>query len=84
MISILDYVFTVVFYMMRWIKLDIICICFEEFMNQLNLLYICICLHKLGRGLIFFVGLSLAQWAVSDFFIFFYILNFSVVFFIHL
>jgi hypothetical protein len=47
------------------------CICFEEFINQLNLLYICIYLylqwdtsyetHKLDRGPIFFAGLSLVQ-----------------------
>jgi hypothetical protein len=45
---------------MRWIKLDITSICFEDFINQLNLFYICIylCLQQnksyetreLGRG----------------------------------
>jgi hypothetical protein len=40
MISILNYVFTIMLYMMRCIKQDLICICFEEFLNQLNLLYI--------------------------------------------
>jgi hypothetical protein len=74
-------------------KLDTTCICFEEFIFQLNLLYIYICLylqgnksyemHKLSRGPMFFAGLSLAQWAVSEFLIFFYVLNFSVVFFIY-
>jgi hypothetical protein len=39
MISILNYIFTVVFYPVRWTKLDYTCICFEEFLNQLNLLY---------------------------------------------
>jgi hypothetical protein len=42
MISILNSVFTLVFYTTRYTKLDIDCICFEEFINQLNLLYICI------------------------------------------
>jgi hypothetical protein len=39
MISILNYVFTVVFYPMRCTKLDHTCIYFKEFLNQLNLLY---------------------------------------------
>jgi hypothetical protein len=64
MISILNYIFTNMSYVMRWIKLDIICIYFEEFINQLNLLYIYICLylqqvmsyetHQLGREPFFF------------------------------
>jgi hypothetical protein len=45
MISILNSVFTVVFYMMRWTKQDHIYICYEEILNQLNLLYIYICLY---------------------------------------
>jgi hypothetical protein len=45
MISILNSIFTVVFYTMRWTKLDLTCIYFEEFLNQLNLLYICIYLY---------------------------------------
>jgi hypothetical protein len=45
MISILNSIFTVVLYTMRRTKLDLTCICFEEFLNQLNLLYICICLY---------------------------------------
>jgi hypothetical protein len=45
MISILNYVFTVVFYATRWTKQDHICICFKEILNQLNLLYIYICLY---------------------------------------
>jgi hypothetical protein len=71
MIFILNFVFTVVFYITRCTKLDIACICFDEFTNQLNLLYIYICLylqqdksyelHELGRGPIFFVRPSLAQ-----------------------
>jgi hypothetical protein len=40
-ISTLNSVFTVVFYMTIWTKLDFGCICFENFINQLNLLYIC-------------------------------------------
>jgi hypothetical protein len=66
MISIFNSVFTVVFYMTRWTKLDTTCICFEEFINQHNLLYICICLylqwdtsyetHKLGRWSIFLLN----------------------------
>jgi hypothetical protein len=39
MISILNPIFTIVFYPTRWIKLDHTCICFKEFLNQLNLLY---------------------------------------------
>jgi hypothetical protein len=42
---ILNYVFTVVFYVMRWIKEDPTCIYFKEFLNQLNLIYIYICLY---------------------------------------
>jgi hypothetical protein len=67
--------------------------CFEEFVNQLNLYYICICLylqqdmsyvtHELDRR-ISFTGSSLAQWVVSENFIFFYVFNFSVVFFMSL
>jgi hypothetical protein len=39
MISILNFVFTIVFSTTRWTKLDLTCICFEEFLNQPNLLY---------------------------------------------
>jgi hypothetical protein len=39
MISILNSVFTFVFYMMRGIKLDHTYIYFRELLNQLNLLY---------------------------------------------
>jgi hypothetical protein len=70
MISILISVFTVVVYATRWTKLDIFCICFEEFIDQLNLLYICIYLylqqnksymmHELNCEPIFFVRPSLA------------------------
>jgi hypothetical protein len=66
MISILNFIFIIVFYVTRWIKLDLVCICFEEFINQLYLLYIYICLylqqdknygmHELGRGTIFLSG----------------------------
>jgi hypothetical protein len=45
MIFILNFVFTIVFYAMRWIKLDLNYLCFKEFLNQLNLLYIYICLY---------------------------------------
>jgi hypothetical protein len=45
MISILNSIFIHVFYAMRWTKLDIACICFNEFINQLNLLYIYIYLY---------------------------------------
>jgi hypothetical protein len=45
MIFILNSVFKVVFYATRWTKHDHICICFEEILNQLNFLYICICLY---------------------------------------
>jgi hypothetical protein len=45
MIYILNYVFIVVFYTTRCTKHDHICICFKEILNQLNLLYICICLY---------------------------------------
>jgi hypothetical protein len=45
MISILNYIFIVVFYTTRWTKQDHICICFKEILNQLNLLYICIRLY---------------------------------------
>jgi hypothetical protein len=39
MIFILNYVFTILFYAMRWTKLYHTCICFEQFLNQLILLY---------------------------------------------
>jgi hypothetical protein len=42
---ILNSIFTVVFYMMRWTKQDLTCIYFKEILNQLNLLCICICLY---------------------------------------
>jgi hypothetical protein len=45
MISILNSIFTIVFYVMRLTKQDLLCIFFEEFLNQLNLLYIWICLY---------------------------------------
>jgi hypothetical protein len=40
MIFILISVFIIVIYVTRWTKLNIACICFEEFISQLNLLYI--------------------------------------------
>jgi hypothetical protein len=68
MMSILNSVFTVVFYVMRWTKLDLDCIYFKEFLNQLNLFYIYICLylqhdksyetHELTYGPIFFTEFS--------------------------
>jgi hypothetical protein len=39
MMPISNSVFIVVFYPMRWTKLDHTCIYFEEFLNQFNLLY---------------------------------------------
>jgi hypothetical protein len=70
MISILNSVFTIMFYVVRWTKLDTAYICFEEFVNQLNLLYIYICLYlqhdksyetyELSHGLIFFARSSVA------------------------
>jgi hypothetical protein len=94
MILILNFVYTVVFYAMRWIKLYPACICFELFVNQFNLSYICIYLylqqhnsyvtHELGRGSFFFAVSSLAQWAASDFLKNFYVFNFGVVFFMHI
>jgi hypothetical protein len=45
MISILNFVFTIVFYVMRRTKKDFACTYFEEFLNQLNLLYIYIYLY---------------------------------------
>jgi hypothetical protein len=45
MIFILNFVFTIMFYVMRWIKLYLNCICLKNFLNQLNLLYINICLY---------------------------------------
>jgi hypothetical protein len=45
MISISNFIFIVVFYATRWAKQDHICICFEEILNQPNLLNICIYLY---------------------------------------
>jgi hypothetical protein len=45
MMSILNSIFTIAFYVMRWAKLDLTYICFEEFLNQFNLPYICIYLY---------------------------------------
>jgi hypothetical protein len=45
MISILNSVFTVVFYVMRKTKLDLTYICCKEFLNRLNLLHIYIYLY---------------------------------------
>jgi hypothetical protein len=45
MIFMLNSVFTIVFYVMRWIKQDHTCIYFKEFLNQLILLYIYIYLY---------------------------------------
>jgi hypothetical protein len=36
MISIFNSIFTIVLYTTRWTKLDLTCICFEEFLNQHN------------------------------------------------
>jgi hypothetical protein len=40
MIFILNSVFTIVLYVMRWTKQDLICIYFKEFLNQFYLFYI--------------------------------------------
>jgi hypothetical protein len=40
MVSILNSVFTIVLYVTRWTKQDLIYIFFEEFSNELNLLHI--------------------------------------------
>jgi hypothetical protein len=45
MISILNSIFSVVLYAIRSTNLYLTCICFKEFLNQLNLVYICICLY---------------------------------------
>jgi hypothetical protein len=45
MISILNFIYIIVFYVTRWTKQDLTLICFEEFLNQLNLIYIGICLY---------------------------------------
>jgi hypothetical protein len=42
---ILNFVFTIVFFSRRWTKQDHTFICFKEFLNQLNLFYIYICLY---------------------------------------
>jgi hypothetical protein len=39
-ISILNFIFTVMIYAVKWLKLDLTYICLEEFLNQLNLLYV--------------------------------------------
>jgi hypothetical protein len=49
MISIINFIFTIIFYKTRWIKQDITCIYFKEFLNYLNLLYIYICLYLQQR-----------------------------------
>jgi hypothetical protein len=87
-ISILNSIFTVVVYVTRWTKLDIDCICFEEFINQLNFLYICLYLylqqnksyetHELDHGPKIFITLSLVQWPENEHYISFYIFNFGV------
>jgi hypothetical protein len=70
MISILNSIFTGVFYVTRRTKLDSTCICFKEFINQLNLLYICmfifatrqeLCDAQVGPWTMFFARPSLAQ-----------------------
>jgi hypothetical protein len=68
------------------------CISFEEFINHLNLFYICIWLylhhdniygtHELECGLIFFGRAKFST--VSKIFVFFYVFNFGVVLFMHI
>jgi hypothetical protein len=45
MISILNSVFNIVFYIIRWTKQYLTYIYFEDFLNQLNLFYIYIYLY---------------------------------------
>jgi hypothetical protein len=45
MISILNPVSAIVLYAMKWTKQDFTYICFKEFLNQLNLIYIYLCLY---------------------------------------
>jgi hypothetical protein len=42
---ILNFIFTIMFYTTRLTKQDLRYICFEEFLNQLNLIYFCIYLE---------------------------------------
>jgi hypothetical protein len=60
-ISILNFIFTVVFYTTRWTKLDTVCICFEKFINQFNL-------FKYLHIFIFSIRMRCMSWAVHQFF----------------
>jgi hypothetical protein len=64
MISILSFIFIVVFYATRWVKFDPVCIWFIEFINQLNLIYICICLY-----LSYTIVMERMKWIVDQFFL---------------
>jgi hypothetical protein len=43
--EVLNFVFTIVLYMTRLTKQNLNNIYFEEFLNQFNLIYFCICLY---------------------------------------
>jgi hypothetical protein len=67
MISILNSVFIVSFYKTRWTKQDPSCICFEEFLNQLSLLYIFIYLYlQYILNFIFTVVFYTTRWKKQD------------------
>jgi hypothetical protein len=40
-VSILNFIFAIVVYKVRWTKLDPTCICFKSFKSKLDLTYIC-------------------------------------------
>jgi hypothetical protein len=85
MLYILNYVFMVIFYVTRWTKLDINFIYYDEFINQLNLFYICNKIRVTSWAIDKKnVGPSLAQWAASKIFISFYIFNFAIISFMHI
>jgi hypothetical protein len=67
MIFILNFIFTIVFYTTRWTKQDLTCICFKEFLNQLNLFYISICLYlQYILNSVFTIVLFVKRWIEQD------------------
>jgi hypothetical protein len=86
MIFILNSILTVVFYVTRLTKLDIVCIYFEEFRNQLNLFYICSRTRVMRRTscAVDQIFLSRQVCTVSKIVISFHGFNFGVIFIIHL
>jgi hypothetical protein len=67
MISILNSVFTVVFYVKRWTKQDLTCIFFFKKINQLNLLYICIHLYlQYILNYVFTIVFYTMRWTKQD------------------